>query len=188
MLGGAGCGKTYTLDAIVHTLLIKGYQSHVCATTGKAASNVQGSTIFNSNGLRVPVINSRTKTYHKLKGVHLKEYQDWLSNIDLIIIDEFTMLSQTLLAYLDYRCREGNPGFSMLPFGGKAILLVGDPAQLPPVMGTSLWTKTFKSKEHRDGWTLYQLYRNVVKLNIVVRQNEEQDRFKEFLNNLRDGT
>ena len=76
----------------------------------------------------------------------------------------------------------------MLPFGGKAILLVGDPAQLPPVMGTSLWTKTFKSKEHRDGWTLYQLFRNVVKLNIVVRQNEEQDRFKEFLNNLRDGT
>ena len=35
MLEGAGCGKTYTLDAIVHTLLIKGYQSQVCATTGK---------------------------------------------------------------------------------------------------------------------------------------------------------
>ena len=97
------------------------------------------------------------------------------------------MLSQTLLAFIDYRCREGNPSTCHLPFGGKAILLVGDPAQLPPVMGTSLWTKTLKSKEQRDGWTLYQLFQIVVKLNIVVRQDREQERFKLFLHNMRDG-
>lgn len=113
----------------VNTLLVDhNLQSHVCAPTGKAASNVNGFTIFSKDGLKVPVLTKNTP-YRQLKGNTLQEYQIWISQISVIFIDEFTMISQSVLAYIDKRCREGRPNHSHLHFGGIAIVLIGDPAQ-----------------------------------------------------------
>lgn len=61
------------------------------------------------------------------------------------------MLSQSMLCFLNYRLKEGFPENSNLPFGGVAVLLVGDPAQLPPVLANPLWTKKTANNYTTEG-------------------------------------
>ena len=51
----------------------------------------------------------------------------------LIIIDEFSVIGQKMLSWIDSRCRQGK-ALEHLPFGGISVILVGDIAQLPPVL------------------------------------------------------
>ena len=98
------------------------------------------------------------------------------------------MLSQSMLYYIHLRLCEGLPQTSHLPFGGMAILLVGDPAQLPPVLANPLWTKRTTGASNTNGYALYNLFENVVKLTANQRIISGQDEFKEFLLRLRDGS
>eukprot|EP00978_Attheya_sp_CCMP212_P039456 scaffold205276_cov24-Attheya_sp.AAC.1 len=80
---------------------------------------------------------------------------------------------------------------SQEPFGGITIVLAGDPGQLPPVKGNAVWNKKASNKGHdADGYSLYQLFGNVVKLEKNVRI-DPNDRdaviFNDFQIRLRDG-
>ena len=66
-----------------------------------------------------------------------KELNERHGNKKYIIIDEFSMMKQIEMFYLDQRLREIFR--NNLPFGGIAILFVGDIGQLPPVKGKVLW-------------------------------------------------
>ena len=74
----------------------------------------------------------------------------------IIIIDEFFMLSQTLLSFIDKRLKQIM--HNQKPFGGLVIVLVGDPGQLPPVNGNCLWNK--KAKHGTENFQGYIAYRN----------------------------
>ena len=54
-----------------------------------------------------------------------------------VILDEFSMLRQKELYFINKRLQEIIQ--NDLPFGGLVIILSGDPAQLPPVKGNCLW-------------------------------------------------
>ena len=58
--------------------------------------------------------------------------QERLTWVDYIIIDEYSMLGQASLGWIDRRCRQAT-GLHEVLFGGKSVILFGDPAQLPPV-------------------------------------------------------
>lgn len=70
LLGGGGCGKSHTLNAIRTTLHSMGKSMCVMATTGKAASMIHGATVHSSSqGLW---INPMAKEFMELKGISLE--------------------------------------------------------------------------------------------------------------------
>ena len=66
-----------------------------------------------------------------MAGPYLVRLQKNLQDINYIIVDEYSMLGQTMFGWIDRRCRQATGKIDEV-FGGKSIILVGDPGQLPP--------------------------------------------------------
>ena len=86
------------------------------ATTGKASFNINGKAIHSV--LNLPVGPRGNKD---LKGHSLLRLQDQLRDVKYILIDEYSMLGQTLLGWIDKRCRQATGQHDEI-FGGKSIL------------------------------------------------------------------
>jgi hypothetical protein len=196
LTGKAGTGKTTFLKSL---LLRTHKQAAIVAPTGIAALNAGGTTIHSQFllpfGMFIPDrsvaeppadgANWYTETVlarrHPLNSVR----KQVLRSIDLLIIDEVSMLRADLLDAIDYRLRavRGNYGQG---FGGVQLLLIGDLYQLPPVVKreeesrlnqyyNSAWF--FESKGlQRDGFAY-------IELDKIFRQSDQD--FIHVLNNLR---
>lgn len=114
----------------------------LCASTGKAASLIGGRTLHSYLGIglgrgSVEEWFARLKTAKYLKDTFLN-----LRAVQIIIIDEISMISAELLdkisAYLQLIKRNTDP------FGGVQMILIADFAQLSPVVGRY----AFKSGEY----------------------------------------
>lgn len=191
IVGQGGCGKSYTIDAILTTLKNEhdweDENFYVYATTGKAASNINGSTFQNyTDGLG---INTR-REFDDLSSVTLQKFQDRMKGkCKLIILDEYSMLGQNSLHHMDMRLRQIM--VTPEPFGGIVIVLLGDPAQLPPVKANCLWDKRAKSgSENEQGFLQYQCFDTVAKL-VENKRLDQTDpdvvAFNAFLLKMRDG-
>uniref|UniRef100_A0A8C1LAF7 ATP-dependent DNA helicase n=1 Tax=Cyprinus carpio TaxID=7962 RepID=A0A8C1LAF7_CYPCA len=138
--GGAGVGKSHVIKSIYaeaskilrrlpcmreHTDIS---QPTVLLTafTGTAAFNISGKTLHCL--LKLP--RSLKPPYQGL-GNSLDEMRADLSNARILIIDEISMVSKQLFAYVNWRLQQikGNQKH----FGGLSILAVGDFFQLPPL-------------------------------------------------------
>jgi hypothetical protein len=123
ILGPAGSGKS----VLVRHLKANSNRS-LClvSPTGLAAVNIGGSTIHSL--FRLPQSEflepGRTKLGLKTKSV--------LNAIDLLVVDEMSMVRPDILDSMDALCREARGRAE--PFGGLQVVLVGDPCQLPPVI------------------------------------------------------
>lgn len=125
LTGKAGTGKSVLLRAIKETLSENHIPYAVCAFTGTAALNVGGETIHRAFGFKPETnISSVKKT---------SPSQTKLRNIRVLIIDEISMVRADIIDMCDYRLRQMT-GITHLPFGGKVVIAVGDPAQLAPVV------------------------------------------------------
>ncbi len=179
MTGSGGFGKSEVSLAIKRKL---GSAVAVTAMTGKAGSLINGTTLHAFAHLPI-------KKQHKcaLSPVVLGRFQKSLESITHLIVDEFTMMSQEVLYFLDLRMREGKA--SGVPFGGMNILLVGDIAQLPPVQGLCLWARPTKSSAFETtGAALYQLFNTVYTLKINYRQRSAAGaQLATFLEGMRNG-
>ena len=113
-----GQAKSYLIDA---TRGFLGNKCAVTAPTGKAAFNFKGKTIHSL--LKLPV---HRRGFHSLTGPNLDRLQTALHPIKYIIIDEFSLLCQTTFAWINSRCKQAS-GLMDVPFGGKLVILVGDP-------------------------------------------------------------
>ena len=161
IVGIAGTGKSYLINAIRNLLCDS---CAVTATTGKAAYNIHGCTIHSL--IQLPVGSKRNKD---LNGTNPIRRQTRLKDIRYIVIDEYSMLGQTLLGWIDERCRQATGRTDEL-FGGKSIILVGDPAQLPPVADWKLLLTRQPSMSQRltdftDATRLYYSNDNVANYN-----------------------
>ena len=97
------------------------------ATTGCAADNIGGVTLHSFIGM-----NHRGEV-----NIEPKSSKAWyISKCDVLFIDEVSMLERELLYLLEDVLRQF--GNSNVRFGGKSIILLGDPAQLPPI-GNHIW-------------------------------------------------
>ncbi|MGL4347644.1 MAG: ATP-dependent DNA helicase, partial [Chitinophagaceae bacterium] len=128
LTGKAGTGKTTFLKQL------RKYtekQIVVIAPTGIAALNAEGVTIHSFFQLRftpfIPELNNdiNNKLFFNKKKIQI------IKALELLIIDEISMVRADLLDAIDFVLRYfKNPD---LPFGGVQILMIGDVQQLPPV-------------------------------------------------------
>ncbi|WP_422355955.1 helix-turn-helix domain-containing protein [Roseivirga pacifica] len=147
LTGKAGTGKTTFLKHIVKNTHKKAI---VAAPTGIAAINAQGVTLhsllqlpfgaFIPERIMPPVANSQfTTLYNLFSGLRFNSAKrNLLQEMELLIIDEVSMLRADLLDCIDHMLRylrkERN-----IPFGGAQILFIGDLLQLPPVVKEDEW-------------------------------------------------
>lgn len=134
LTGKAGTGKSTFLRYICKNLNKKHV---VLAPTGVAAVNVGGATIhsFFQMPLRPVPPNDLDYSINAIKksGRLSKQKRKLISELDLIIIDEVSMVRPDMIDFIDRTLRavRGKRG---VPFGGVQLLLVGDIFQLEPVV------------------------------------------------------
>ena len=101
----------------------------VLAPIGVAAINVDGTTIHSALGIPV---NCKTQTLPKLSDAKRSELRNLYSEIEVIIIDEISMVSNITLTHIHQRLCEIFGCNLNEPFA-ITVLVVGDLLQLPPV-------------------------------------------------------
>lgn len=132
--GSAGCGKSTVLKAFVKRLRESGKQVRIIAPTGRAALNVGGSTTWTFAGWTP---NSHKLPIDRIKqGAHGKSVYDRLTDTDVLVIDEISMVENLHFERLNILMKTArhNPSLPVQPaFGGCQIVVTGDFCQLPPV-------------------------------------------------------
>lgn len=134
LTGKAGTGKSTFLKYVCqHTK--KKYV--VLAPTGIAAINAGGSTLHSFFKLPFhPLLPDDPKFQgRKLKDFlkYSSDHRKLIQNIELIIIDEISMVRADIIDFIDKVLRTYSHNLRE-PFGGKQLLLVGDVFQLDPVV------------------------------------------------------
>jgi len=126
LTGAAGTGKTYVLNKFIKRAKKQGKSVAVTATTGLAATHLNGTTIHAWAGIGVH--DSMDKYAVAKLG---KSRQELIKKADILIIDEVSMLHDFRLDMVDevLRIVRDKPE----PFGGMQVILCGDFFQLPPV-------------------------------------------------------
>lgn len=145
---------------------------------------VNGITIHSF--LRLPVTNMLQED---LSGQALVTIQVRLKALDYIIIDEYYMLGQASLGWIDRQCRQAT-GLHEVLFGGKSVILFGDPAQLPLVQDKPLYHSKPSSAIAEQGYGAYQMFDKVVILKFnqrALRSELDQVLFKQLLKRLQNG-
>ena len=128
LTGPAGSGKTFLLNQYIHYLKSKKIGVAVTASTGIAATHMNGQTIHSWSGMGIK--DELTEGYlNKLKGKFY--YRRRFAKAGVLIIDEISMLHAHQLDMVNKICKMFKDPF--LPFGGLQVILCGDFFQLPPV-------------------------------------------------------
>lgn len=126
LTGAGGTGKTYTLKA----LLPHFKKPLKLASTNAAAIRIGGSTVHSAFFLGIATTQDELIAGDKRLGnayySKMKTLKSILSKVDLIVIDEISMLSDSVFSLLFSRV--GKCGIEMPP-----LLMIGDLYQLPPV-------------------------------------------------------
>ncbi len=176
--GPGGTGKSYLLQTLYANY--KGYSG------GKKLS------VTAMTGCAALLLGSWAKTLHSWAGIGLgrspvdsivstimvdkHKKKRWLST-DCLVIDEVSMLTPSLLEYLDAvgRCVRKKDA----PFGGIQLVLVGDFYQLPPVSHDRMRTFAFESPL----WPV--VIQKTIQLTQILRQKDPL--FQQILNEARTG-
>ena len=134
LTGKAGTGKSTFLKYVCQTTKKKHV---VLAPTGIAAINAGGSTLHSFFKLPFhPLLPDDPKfTGRKLKDYlkYSSDHRKLIKNIELVIIDEISMVRADIIDFIDRILRTYSQNMRE-PFGGKQLLLVGDVYQLEPVV------------------------------------------------------
>jgi len=131
LTGEAGSGKTYLLNKYIHYLRENNVKVAVTASTGIAATHLQGSTIHAWSGIGVKDSLTDKDIEKILTTDRIKRNY---KKTRVLIIDEISMLHKHQLDMVDQiaKLMSGNDK----PFGGIQVVLCGDFFQLPPISST----------------------------------------------------
>ena len=126
--GPAGSGKTFVLNRYIDWAKSAGADLAVTASTGIAATHINGITLHSWTGMGIRDDISNAEMKDLLKRGYLRRR---FSRARILIIDEISMLSRVQLDLADLIFRE----FKQIdaPFGGVQVVLCGDFFQLPPI-------------------------------------------------------
>ena len=135
LTGKAGTGKTTFLRTLRERTPKR---MVVLAPTGVAAINAQGQTIHSffqlSLGPQVPgMVQGEKKSYYRMS----KEKKNLIKTLDLLVIDEISMVRCDVLDAVDQELRKYRDRGK--PCGGVQLLLIGDLQQLAPVAQEREW-------------------------------------------------
>lgn len=121
--GGAGSGKTTLTRAIIEDVKKRGLKVACLASTGMAATLIEGQTLHSFFDLGIA--NSQEELERNGKLDAAKKIIKLVGSMDVIIIDEISMVSAPLLDMIRLRLLQSE-------FKGH-LIVVGDFLQLPPV-------------------------------------------------------
>ncbi len=185
LTGKAGTGKT----TFLHRLKAESNKRlAVVAPTGVAAINARGVTIHSFFQVPFgPVIPGETQQNIKREFKHKfsKKKIDIIKSLDLLIIDEISMVRADLLDAIDFTLRKYKDRNQV--FGGTQVLMIGDLQQLSPVVKPHEWDLLknhyetpyfFSSKAFQQA--------NAVSIELKNIYRQEDENFIKILNEIRD--
>jgi ATP-dependent exoDNAse (exonuclease V) alpha subunit len=128
LTGSAGAGKTYTLNQYINYLKARKVSVAITASTGIAATHMNGMTIHTWAGIGIKDFLSEEDLKRMKERKYLKEH---LENAQVLIIDEISMLHAKQLNLVNQVLKYFKE--SDEAFGGIQVIVAGDFFQLPPV-------------------------------------------------------
>ena len=173
LTGKAGTGKT----TFLRTLREKTPKRMVVlAPTGVAAINAQGQTIHSFFQLPFgPIVPGMTikerGTYNKMS----KEKKNLIKTLDLLVIDEISMVRCDVLDAVDQELRKYRDRGK--PFGGVQLLLIGDLQQLAPVAQEKEWallSPYYNTPYFFGSKALQQIPYVTIELKYIYRQQDAE--------------
>ncbi|KAJ8049533.1 ATP-dependent DNA helicase pfh1 [Holothuria leucospilota] len=189
LTGGAGVGKSVVVKVLYQSLYrylnsTEGTDPEdckiiMCAPTGKAAFNINGQTIHSA----FQINPNRGFNYMKLNSDKLNSLQVKYRHLQVVIIDEISMVGNREILFISERLKEIKQ--NQQTFGGIHIIVVKDLYQLKPVMDN--WI--FENLAEGYGALATNIWRDelsVRSLTQIMRQKDDKE-FAEILNRLREG-
>ncbi|KAK6168715.1 hypothetical protein SNE40_019901 [Patella caerulea] len=182
LTGGAGSGKSHIIKCIyfeASRLLARISDSPddttvaMMAPTGVSAYNISSSTIHAMFNLPIHI----TLPYIGLSSDKVNTLRSKLGNLEILIIDEISMVDHKLLCYIHGRLRQIKQTPDHVLFGNVSIIAVGDFYQLPPVKGRALYSDNEIVNLWQDNFKLVQLTE-------IMRQRDDLT-FAQALNRIR---
>jgi hypothetical protein len=181
LTGKAGTGKTTFLKTVVER---SSKRNIVVAPTGVAAINAGGMTIHSFFQLPFAPFVPGAKIESKFD--FSKEKRKIISSLDLLIIDEISMVRSDLLDAIDSVLRRYRNRYK--PFGGVQLLMIGDLQQLTPVVTPEderMIAPYYDTPYFFGSKALAQIEYVTIQLERVYRQQD--DTFLNLLNHIREG-
>lgn len=188
LTGKAGTGKTTFLRHLKQTSFKR---MIVVAPTGVAAINAAGVTIHSFFQLPFgPFIPTQYHTSNQNSAFRKFDYKisklkiNIIKSLDLLVIDEISMVRADLLDHIDEVLRRYRNKY--LPFGGVQLLMIGDLQQLPPVAREEEWMliqQYYPTPFFFDSLALKKATYITIELKEVFRQQDET--FIKLLNRIR---
>jgi len=172
--GKAGTGKSTLLKYFKANT---GKKIIVLAPTGVAAINVGGQTIHSF--FRLPPKIIQKDAIRRLRDKSL------LDNLDMVIIDEVSMVRSDLMDGIDYALRL-NRGKMKTPFGGIQMVFFGDLFQLSPVVeneAKQILEEQYSSPYFFSAKVFDDCHIRAIELSTIYRQKDTS--FMELLNRVR---
>ena len=189
LTGSAGTGKSHVLTTIRHYLqkaLSYGSTDKnkdrllMLAPTGVAAINIDGATIHSTLGISP---NEFGKCVTKLSDKHRHDLRKRFSELQIIIIDEISMVSNRFFLHIHQRLCEIFGCTTDKPFAGISVMVCGDFFQLPPIKCGPVYAPFHDPMLSLDNlWTNFK----IAELTEIMRQRGDQT-FIDVLNNVRIG-
>lgn len=160
--GGAGTGKSHSVKTIYYEATrIFGHippntddtSVLMTAPTGAAAFNIGACTIHSAFSIRIDA----KLPYQPLGDDKANSLRAKFGNLEILIIDEISMVNHKLLCYIHGRLRQIKQTRDFSPFGNISILAVGDFYQLPPVKGKPLYVDSATLNLWEDQFCIAEL-------------------------------
>ena len=167
--GNAGTGKSTLLTYLRQNVLPE--NTVVLAPTGVAAINVRGFTIhrFFSFGINVTFEHVNGPDYYARNKAIMRSLQT-------LVIDEISMVRADMLDYVDQALRKYVPKKGK-PFGGVQIILIGDLAQLPPIVRgqdeRDFIASHYQSEFFFDSHVMQEIDYETIHLKKIYRQSDQ---------------
>jgi len=185
LTGKAGTGKTTFLHNLQKN---SAKRMIITAPTGVAAINAGGVTLHSFFQLPFGPYVPGSESYERNKQRQFrfsKEKKKIIQSLDLLVIDEISMVRADLLDAVDNVLRRHRR--SNQPFGGVQLLMIGDLHQLSPVAKYQDWQllqEHYESVYFFSSKALEQTELVTIELQHIYRQSDS--RFIKILNQVRD--
>ncbi len=176
--GGAGVGKSYLTAKIIELYKEEGKSVIPLGPTGISAVNIGGYTLHSFFVFGIASTLEELRLQDRKNSSRLSELKKVLQNLDLIIIDEISMVSADLMDMIYYRLEQ-------LGFQGT-LMVVGDFYQLPPIVkhqrGDSLFKESFYAFES-SAWSMFKFKPIILE---EIKRTKDRE-FAEILSFIRRG-
>jgi ATP-dependent DNA helicase PIF1 len=142
IFSSAGCGKSFCIKTMQESVKNTDRKMQLCSTTGISAYNIGGMTINSFMGIGT---GDQDVNFLIRKVSRTAVYRDRIIEIDVLVIDEISMLSASLMEKLNTLCQVVRKSKKF--FGGIQVIFTGDPLQLEAIFNSN--KKIYKDIDER---------------------------------------